>query len=580
MNNFYSIISIGIILLALLFLFLVFPGMDMLNNVPSLFQTILYTIIFIGIASYFVYLFIELKSLYNQLMNGPEKSNSKTSTRQHTGPTNLDLNIDPQKNYKLLTSQLLNLLRSSLAGNTAFLYLYNKNQNKYILQDYKSRQEVELVKNIQTGGSIYSEIINKKSPKIYNSSQFDNTYLIYYQNPKQISSLMLIPVIVNEFVGIIGIDSQEEEKWNQEDAQLAKNFSEMFSQFVWQVDSIEIQANKMTLLKDLTEFHQFNPLEISLLDFYKKTSELIEKYLYFDRLLIYTKKRKEKTLSMSVEFVAGEETDLKIGDSIRYTQSLPRLIETEEDILISDYDKTDLDFRFKEDDMEELKYRSCIGIHLPMKEGESGGIVLESFSPHQYDQQDLNLLSYICDSIDNLATQMKEHKKIEDLATLDGLTQLYNHRAFKNELKDEIERCRRYDNTLTLMILDIDDFKEINDTHGHLFGDFVLEKLSKVIRGSIRSIDTVARYGGEEFAIILINAKKEDCIKTGERIRSNVENFIFKQDGTEINITISIGIASFPKDGEDYKEIISNADEAMYDSKQAGKNQVTIYENE
>jgi diguanylate cyclase (GGDEF)-like protein len=163
---------------------------------------------------------------------------------------------------------------------------------------------------------------------------------------------------------------------------------------------------------------------------------------------------------------------------------------------------------------------------------------------------------------------------------IDGLTGIYNHRAFKERLQVEIERCRRYGNNLTLLILDLDKFKRINDTYGHLQGDYVLKKCASIIRSSVRTIDTVARYGGEEFAVILINADKKGCLQTADRICSNIQSYQFNHNGMTEQITISIGMSEYPTDGEDGQAITANADIAMYQAKRAGGNRVMSYEHE
>ncbi len=175
---------------------------------------------------------------------------------------------------------------------------------------------------------------------------------------------------------------------------------------------------------------------------------------------------------------------------------------------------------------------------------------------------------------------MNTYQTVKDLAMIDGLTGLYNRRAFEERLQIEIERSRRYENSLTLMILDLDKFKRINDTYGHIFGDMVLKKTASIIRGSVRTVDTVARYGGEEFAVILINADKNNSYKSAERIRSNIQSFVFEKDGIREHMTISIGMAEYPIDGTDVPTMISHADLAMYQSKRLGGNKVTLFKKE
>ena len=178
--------------------------------------------------------------------------------------------------------------------------------------------------------------------------------------------------------------------------------------------------------------------------------------------------------------------------------------------------------------------------------------------------------------IDSLAEQLTSHDTIyvADISDLDSeVTTKLRALCHKQEVHLQIVK-----NTLLKKAMDKVD-KDFNDLYGHQAGDQVLRKISQVLKAGIREDDIVARYGGEEFTIILVNADKNDCIDTAERIRSNIENFQLKNSDGEHDITVSIGFASFPRDGENYKDIFANADKAMYEAKQAGKNQVTMYQS-
>jgi len=209
-----------------------------------------------------------------------------------------------------------------------------------------------------------------------------------------------------------------------------------------------------------------------------------------------------------------------------------------------------------------------------------GGILMESYQPHNYLRDESDTLVLFAKNLSEIINRMNTYQTVKDLAMIDGLTGLYNRRAFEERLQIEIERSRRYENSLTLMILDLDKFKRINDTYGHIFGDMVLKKTASIIRGSVRTVDTVARYGGEEFAVILINADKNNSYKSAERIRSNIQSFVFEKDGIREHITISIGMAEYPMDGTDVPTMISHADLAMYQSKRLGGNKVTLFKKE
>lgn len=175
-------------------------------------------------------------------------------------------------------------------------------------------------------------------------------------------------------------------------------------------------------------------------------------------------------------------------------------------------------------------------------------------------------------------TQDRIHmlEKLKRLSITDGLTQLYNSRYFYNQLKIEIDRTTRYQRPLSLLLLDIDNFKDYNDNYGHLEGDKVLVRLGQVIKSCLRKMDSAYRYGGEEFTVILPETEGEEAATVAERIRSAVQmdRFFPKRETEPVNITISIGVTEFHRP-EEVSIFVQRADKAMYQSKQAGRNRVS-----
>jgi len=169
------------------------------------------------------------------------------------------------------------------------------------------------------------------------------------------------------------------------------------------------------------------------------------------------------------------------------------------------------------------------------------------------------------------------HEEIKQLAFTDGLTGLYNHRRFQERLEEEIKRAERYGEPLSLILLDIDHFKKVNDTYGHPAGDAVLKKLAALIRKTVREIDFPARYGGEEFALIILKSKAKDAEKIAERLRKTVQKRVIKTESTEISVTLSLGIASYPDDATTREELIERADQALYKAKHSGRNRTVLY---
>jgi diguanylate cyclase (GGDEF)-like protein len=189
-------------------------------------------------------------------------------------------------------------------------------------------------------------------------------------------------------------------------------------------------------------------------------------------------------------------------------------------------------------------------------------------------QQVLHIIEYPASVvIDN--ARLHDHTK--KMAVTDGLTRLYNHRHFYELLEQEFHRTKRYQSNVALIMIDIDFFKQINDTYGHQVGDDILKELAEVIRVQVREVDILARYGGEEFAALLPQTSLEEAKIVAERIRSAVEENEFDTSKGAIKITVSLGLAGFPQmDINSQVELVSEADTALYRAKKAGKNRVVI----
>jgi len=166
------------------------------------------------------------------------------------------------------------------------------------------------------------------------------------------------------------------------------------------------------------------------------------------------------------------------------------------------------------------------------------------------------------------------HEEIYRLTTVDGLTQIFNKRYFTENVDRELSRAHRYGRALTMIMFDIDHFKTINDSFGHLAGDHVLKLLASVVRTHIRREDVFARYGGEEFSILLPEVGLKSAAGTAEKIRKLVEGHRFVFEEEPIPVTISLGCAAVTQDTQDTTALIKAADERLYAAKHAGRNQV------
>jgi two-component system cell cycle response regulator len=170
---------------------------------------------------------------------------------------------------------------------------------------------------------------------------------------------------------------------------------------------------------------------------------------------------------------------------------------------------------------------------------------------------------------------LESNRRLALLSITDGLTGLFNHRHFQDELVRAFDESQRYERPLSLVLIDIDFFKKVNDTHGHAAGDQVLQAVSRMFHDSIRSSDLAARYGGEEFAVMMPETDREDAISFAEKVRSTIEATPINTETGEIRVTVSIGVATVPRSKlRTAREVIEAADRSLYRAKRQGRNQV------
>jgi diguanylate cyclase (GGDEF)-like protein len=169
--------------------------------------------------------------------------------------------------------------------------------------------------------------------------------------------------------------------------------------------------------------------------------------------------------------------------------------------------------------------------------------------------------------------------QLTDMANRDALTGLHNHRFFREALDKEIARSERHDRQFSLIFLDIDHFKNFNDTHGHLAGDELLKKLADLLRSNSRATTVVVRYGGEEFVLLVPETDGEGARVLAEKLRCAVAEYAFpgRESQPDGRLTMSLGVATFPQAGDNSRTLIDHADKALYRSKHAGRNRVSVW---
>ncbi len=232
----------------------------------------------------------------------------------------------------------------------------------------------------------------------------------------------------------------------------------------------------------------------------------------------------------------------------------------------------DPDFKFYHGIRKDVRSFVC----MPLKIGSRvhGVLNIHNTEPNAYNKEDIALFEAVANQIAIAVENAKLYEQTRELADLDPLTGLYNHGYLQKRLHEEILKAKHDNTPFSFVILDIDNFKKVNDLYGHIAGDHVLRDIALLLRNALRKTDCVARYGGDEFALILHGTTKEEARTKAEDLRKHIEasEFFAEDEIIRVPLSSSFGVASFPDDGMDKKVLVEKADKAMYMAKEAGKN--------
>ena len=189
------------------------------------------------------------------------------------------------------------------------------------------------------------------------------------------------------------------------------------------------------------------------------------------------------------------------------------------------------------------------------------------------------LINLSTDFMHKLLEQKRLIESLREETIRDALTNLFNYQRFQESLEKEVYRAKRYNFQLSVILADIDYFKAVNDTYGHLAGDYSLKKIAECLKDSLRGSDSAARYGGEEFAFILPETDPDGAFIVAERLRKDIDSMRIDYEGKNISITMSFGIASFdPANDTSKTDLIKKADHALYQAKKAGRNKCRLFD--
>jgi len=478
--------------------------------------------------------------------------------------------------YKRLLLQILDLVGNVNAKFSAAIYMIDSENKGYTCQE---KSYPDFSDFIETENEILAETVKKRKPSLFKKSNKNTGWdeLLGSRTWRGSETLIGFPVLYDEnIVGVLIVYMDHFSSILDRDQQIIERLSQFITHGMEDLEHMEaLMIDNQFNFRLANLFDQFE-VKSDESELFESIRSICRSFFQYDKLtIVLSSEDKEEAV---IKLVDGLLDDADEGMEFKIQNSLHGKAIQDNTIFCSNswFDEYPNMGRFKSGDMNEYNFMSVLSIPL-RSDGESrGAITLELLRSKVYSDTDIRLLKLLCSKISTILNWQKAYKKVHLTSIHDGLTGLLNHKAFLNRFEEEISRAERFNQMFGLVILDLDKFKSVNDSYGHLYGDYVLEDVAKIISESVRTIDVVGRYGGEEFAVLLINSDIEDCIPVAERIVKSIEAKTFLKSSIATNITISGGLAGFPRHAKQVKDLIEKADKAMYESKSIGGNRVTI----
>jgi len=524
-----------------------------------------------------IFVFISVLVLLYQFNIDPSTKKDRSINVVGNTPNTNNINKELEENYDSLLELIFNMIISLNPDYKCATYMLSTNLNTMVLQKSTSNDFPE---QIVQDNPLIVKIINLDAPSLIQQNEEKNAWTNLFGDKSWRGSecMMGIRLKYNDRLGgCLLLMADHFKTVNDRDKNILSYLGKYLSAGISKLQRIEkLLGDKDFRIRISRLFNQLNisSKENELLD---EVKELCRAYLRYDKLTITFPK--SNSSSATVKMIDGFNEDSKLGDIIEIDNTLHGLpYKLGETINSSNWiEEYPVKGRFIQGDIQQYNFNSILSIPIKYDKDILGVISIERLEESVFSEKDVQFLELLTDTIGSILTWKNEYKKMYKSAIHDGLTDLLNHKAYKERLNEELSRAKRFKQSLVLLILDLDKFKRINDTYGHLYGDYVLTEVSAILKDSVRNIDICARYGGEEFAIVLVNTDVENARPVAERIIEKVSEFHFNKDGIEENMTISAGMSEYPKHSIEMKELIAHADLAMYEIKKNGGNAVIAH---
>ena len=536
-----------------------------------------------------IFAFVSITFLFFQSSIKVKKSEAPTTKSFaliNNKPDNEEFTDELRENYDRLLTVVFQMIIAINPEYKCATYMFDPASGGLALQKSTFK---EFPENISQEDSLCSSILNQDEPVLVQQAEAKENWINLFGDKTWRGSecMMGVRLMYHERpaglvyherpAGCLILLADHFKTVNERDKGILTYLGKYISAGINRLQRIErLVTEKDYHLRIANLFNKFG-VESDQNELFENIRDLCRSFFRYDKLTI--------TLSTGngsqavVKIVDGFKEDLDVDDIIEIENTLHGLPYTSGQIINSaDWaNKYSVKGRFIPGDSEQFKFNTILAAPILKDNDVQGSIAVERTEMNPFSDRDFALLEILAATVSSILLWQSEYDIMHKSAIHDGLTDLLNHKAYQERFVEELSRAKRFTQNLVLLILDLDKFKRINDTYGHLYGDYVLKDVAKILKESIRNIDICARYGGEEFAIVLVNTDIENARPVAERIIEKVAEYHFNKDGIDEHMTISAGMSEYPKNSMDGKALIAHADLAMNEVKKNGGNGVIAH---
>jgi diguanylate cyclase (GGDEF)-like protein len=468
---------------------------------------------------------------------------------------------------------LVEAVHIAIPSQTALLFMPDSTGESLYLKVHRGGGNVLEDNTIPFGQGLVGWVAKEKAPVLVKEKAHGLGYL---KDDEGVQSFIAVPVLNGSYLeGVIALDSPAEGVFSENDKETLNRFGRVMVYLLRGARENRKAGESAAISAALHKISEGISSSIDISTVLDKLAALSREIIPYDYLTVSFVEGKGHIRFRKLEGYDG----LKVpNEPVPLEGSMLELIvDNHQQLNFSDLDKRAEKLPLFPAGLLKLDYKAFLGIPLIHQDKVIGIITLALRKSGNITASQTQMIIIIANQAATSIANAKLHQRMEMMATTDGLTGLFNHRHFQEKADEEFVRIGRYPEPLSLLLLDIDHFKKVNDTYGHPVGDAVLKRVSALLKDALRQVDVAARYGGEEFVALLKNTDTKGAQQMAERIRTTVEKAKFKLNGNDIPITLSIGFATCPEDSTDKAGLIEKADQALYWSKGHGRNRCTAY---